>query len=397
MLRSPSTDKSSSSSDESTSASSSDADGDGETEMHDQYSLLEPFWAASQRPKHLQSREIINKMSMADISAMFSMKESLDKKNKGELTEAFVKDKKPPRVTYKTSDDDRNKILHPASFLRLPIRDFEKWWMKMPTTRSHIYTNFPKEFIGCSNIVSDVTERNLHDRKNVLSIKMFMAENVSVANKPMVKHTGPDGSMKTDFDWVNPYNISQVQEALATYTLIAHSVWPQDPTGMMMQKVLAKYRWFSACDNMTARVKALTAFINGVLRINAVRATNRNCIMSEKEMKELVSSTLASHGYNPAIPYEHFKPDSTQSSGQKGAATKTGNPKRQEKERVRAEHQGHGLCYAWNSTDGATCKNGIPNTDLCKDAKGRIFAHRCNMGTGRNSWCKQAHRRKDHK
>ena len=393
MLRSVSSESRTSSSSSSSSSAESDSDSASEKAI-DNYNIIEQTWPEAQRPKELKSREVINKMSMQDILAVFSMQDIADRKNKGDLAESFKKDTKPPKKKFREGYDDRNRNLHPASFLRLPIRDFEKYWHKTPTKREHIYKNFPMEFIGVANVASDVTVQNLHDKKNVLALKMFMADNVQVGSKPRVNHTAPDGSAKTDFDWVTPTSLVQVQEAVANYALLFHSIWPHDPTPLILQKVLCKYRWFSSVDNTQARVKFLCGFINAVMRINAAKATNRDCILSFEGQCKIAASTLQNNGYNPAVPFDVAKP-STSQTNQRAPAKPAGGRGKQDK--VKAEWQGHGLCFDWNSTSGGICKNGIPNTELCKDAKGRTFAHRCNVGTGRGMWCLQTHRRKDHK
>ena len=112
-------------------------------------------------------------------------------------------------------------------------------------------------------------------------------------------------------------------------------------------------------DNTQARVKFLCGFINAVMRINAAKATNRDCILSFEGQCKIAASTLQNNGYNPAVPFDVAKP-STSQTNQRAPAKPAGGRGKQDK--VKAEWQGHGLCFDWNSTSGGICKNGIPNT-----------------------------------
>ena len=353
--------------------------------------MLESTWARSQRPAELQSRSVVNSMSWEALLAMSKIARMAEKDNKGELVEKFSRDKKPPSTKYREASDNRYDVLHGASFERLCIREFPKWWHKAPTSRSHIYRSIPLEFVGCQNTISDKTVTNMHDRKNVLALKNFMAENVSVAAKPRVTYTAPDGSSSADLAWVVPTTMAQVQDAIATYGLVLHAIWPFDPTALVINKALTKYRWFSVIDKPATRVAAVTKFFDHVMRVNADRATNRKCIMSCREMIEAAGSILTNSGFSAAFPFDNV------GNGGGGGGANQRKDKDKPKKPTRPEYNGKGLCFAFNSVEGGVCKNGIPNTDQCKDDKGRIFIHRCSYHLGKGVYCKEKHKRKDHK
>ena len=386
----------SSGTDEQGATSSSSSGGDRHAKKKsDQYSILESLWPRSQRPKELQSKKVINSMAWDELLALYKINNIKEKSNKGELFEKFCKDKRPPAKKYREAKDDRYRLLHAASFERLCVRDYDKWWYKTPTVREHVFRSIPLEFVGCQNTLADKTLTNMHDKKNVLAAKNFMAENVSVAAKPRVLFTGPDGTSSTDFAWETPTSMAQIQDAIATFGLVLHAIWPFDPTALIINKVLAKYRWFSVIERPATRVAAVTKFFDYVLRVNADRATNKRCIMSFKEQMEAAANILTNSGFNSALPFD--KPGN-QSGGQPAARNQQGGRDKNRKKPGRAEFENKGLCFNWNSMiEGVTCKNAVPGTDTCKDEKGRTFMHRCNMGIGKNKWCKEAHRRIEHK
>ena len=57
----------------------------------------------------------------------------------------------------------------------------------------------------------------------------------------------------------------ELVEALNTYTLALHRVWPEDWTGLALQRILINYRWLSNCGKLKSlQVSLLTGFINQV-------------------------------------------------------------------------------------------------------------------------------------
>ena len=155
----------------------------------------------------------------------------------------FSRDLVPKTISFKKQDDDGVKVLHEARFLRLPLSNLSDWWGNVPITRPHLYKNIPLKFFGAHNMVSDKTIGNLHDRAKPQTLINFFSQNVCVAAKPVkrIERKGSDGlEMLYDYAWEDPCSLAEVTDSMLNYITILHQLWPLDPTGTMMLRVINK-------------------------------------------------------------------------------------------------------------------------------------------------------------
>ena len=85
---------------------------------------------------------------------------------------------------------------------------------------------------------------------------------------------------------MDPTNTQQLLEALITYACCIHPLYPMDPTGLILFRVLITYRWLSHIEE-PKRSKIVIAFIQDVLRQNEGRAVNKEVILSLEEQKKV--------------------------------------------------------------------------------------------------------------
>ena len=119
---------------------------------------LEEEWPLSERPKVLQSREKVARMSITDITALhknylMKVKNAAKEKAKAKGAGKVSKDVMPAVVTFPEGIDDSKEALHPARWSRLPIIHPKKWWSATPTTRNEIFKAMPLKFYGADNAV----------------------------------------------------------------------------------------------------------------------------------------------------------------------------------------------------------------------------------------------------
>ena len=155
----------------------------------------------------------------------------------------FSRDLVPKTISFKKQDDDGVKVLHEARFLRQPLSNLADWWGNVPITRPHLYKNIPLKFFGAHNMVSDKTIGNLHDRAKPQTLINFFSQNVCVAAKPVkrIERKGSDGlEMLYDYAWEDPCSLAEVTDSMLNYITILHQLWPLDPTGTMMLRVINK-------------------------------------------------------------------------------------------------------------------------------------------------------------
>lgn len=210
--------------------------------------------------------------------------------------------------------------------------------------------------------------------------------------------------------------MAQVQESILNYGIVMMQLWPWDPTYFVISRVLIKHNWCSKIQNMSERVKLITSFFNSVMRSNAQRATNKTQPLDYKETLEVFENTTGSLAYHslgqPILAnnsgtsgYDGPGPSGSGPSGQ-GAGSGGGYNQQRRNFRgnqnrqaggppKRAEKDGKGFCYGYNSTRGGKCENSHAPGG-CKTKTGVELWHRCNVRQQDGSICGARHRRKDH-
>ena len=349
------------------------------------WSLLASVWPVEDRPANLMREDVVNSIEFSTLLAMAKyQKESRVGATDGVSKASYTKDSLPPSTLFKEEKDNGVKKLHSARFkLRLPLTDPKKWWHKVPLKREHKYRAIPLKFLGCQGQVSEKTIENAHDRSVPHQLKHFCRENISVSAKPLkkIERKDEDGlSTVYDYLWEEPTTMTHIQDALINYQAVMQHLWPIDPTGIIISKLLTKYKWINGADGMKERVAVCTAFFNSVMRENAGRAVRGEVIMSFSEQELLLKDVLVAHGVSSSVPLGRIPKQEGnkvfKKPAQEGKQAPTG-AKRTSGAKFQVARVGNlGCCYGFNDING--CKNATKTKAGCKDSLGREFAHACN-------------------
>ena len=384
----------------SSSSGSSNEEGQGAKTNYDILKDVRPGEARLMRNQKTK----INQMSMSEVLDLVKLKRAADQANIGEASSRFSKDKPPKPRKFKEETDDSVRHLHKARFLRAPLSDLKKWWRMMPAARSHIYKTIPLKFSGSQSKISDKTIGFLHDRAKALTIKNFHSQNVCVAAKPMKKIERKDAEGLVtlfDYSWEEPSSLAEFTEALINYISAMQQLWPLDPTGIIMLRLINTYKWVSVAYELKEKVSVLAAYFNGVLQENAGRAIRGEVILDYKEHEDILKLALTSHNLPSSVPTGRI-PKLNQDRNVK-RTVHTSNPsssgynssfrKDRQNQRPKATFNGLGVCYAFNN---GSCKSQSTPAG-CKNA-GREFAHVCNVYVDqKSSFCLAKHPRSSHK
>ena len=309
------------------------------------------------------------------------------------------RDTLPRSREYKTQKDDCVKRLHPARWERLPLREPEEWFPKVPVKRDHIYKNMQLSFTGSESCVSDRILASMHDRTIPLKLKNFMSENANVASKPQreLKKWDEEGcSTVLDFYWECPNNLTSIQEAYVNYMCVLGNLWPFDETAHTMFRLMLKYRWAGAAATLKSRAAILTDFFEKVLRANASRAANKSSVLSFNQQEKTLKDVLLKHGVRPEVPLpEQIRDLSTNSN-----SNRSNNPKRSSSQPSTAtrgfQHNGKQACFAFNK---GNCHNrAMAAFGGCEDGNQRKYVHLCNVwSTQKQDFCRGKHPASQHK
>ena len=208
------------------------------------------------------------------------------------------------RIHLEAGADDAESVWHHEARNLRPFRGSE-WQDRFTHLGQHatpIREDLAWDPVGVIE-VAPATIRKLHDRGQELQIKMFSPLNVDVACRSGRFHMSEDGesvSIKA-LDFKPILHTWQLVEALTTYTLCLHRVWPEDWTGLALTKVLNHYRWLAPSGRSRAeQVKILSTFINTVFTQNASRGRACKAPYTLKEIEEVMDKTVWCKGIDKA-------------------------------------------------------------------------------------------------
>ena len=347
------------------------------------------MWPKRMRPEILQKKRNVNRMKFKNLMSLCKAWKDTDSTNRGANTETFAKDVKPPKKKFKAATDDGRKNLHNARFLRQPLDSPKIWWNKVPTNRPHIFKNMSMDFTGRQNCVAEKTIANLHNRTLALNLKHFNSDNVTVSSKPKktINNFSEQGMTSIfDFCWDEPSTMLQIQDSILNYCFLNHNLWPLDPTGLQIIGCLTKYRWIAHAPEMKTRTEIITTFFDNVMRINAIRATNRECILSAEEQEETLKRVLIKHGMRPEVPVQEKA--KFQNANQILNQNQRNQSKKPTQDRRPVPNvNGQQCCWEFNSIDGKKCRNS-PTSRGCKMTDGRELLHVCSAWVpSKKTWC----------
>ena len=235
------------------------------TEEASNWHRINEVWDKESRPKTLQNKSIVNKMSMQEIFQLHSMFVQNEKSASKDSTAR--QDEIPDRISFKAKKDDGVKRLHPARWLRLPFADPSTYYDQVPVKHHRKYRNINLEFAGGANKVSDKVILNMHDRRHSLELKHFLSENTNIASKPIkeVRRQEKDGVVSfQDYSWEEPQSMRQVLEAIENYRTCLTLLWPWDQTGNIIGRLLLRYRNIQASPDPKVKVAVTSTYFDKV-------------------------------------------------------------------------------------------------------------------------------------
>lgn len=208
--------------------------------------------------------------------------------------------------------DDFLLQLHPARFLRAPLSDPKEYWRFLPTKRTSYVTTMPLRHLGISNSFAPVTIRRLHDRTNIINLKELLAANWSVESAAMVTKNqradrvagdGSDIGLVTELNYQEPENSRQIQEAMQSYIILMHHLFPFDYGPLLITTTLHKYQFFySSLINRAEQILTLKLFINKALHTNATKAENMVPPLDVFELDEMAKEALRERSRPQVVP-----------------------------------------------------------------------------------------------
>ena len=378
------------------------------------WDALEKFWPYEDRPEHLQDKETVALMSIQELKEVKGAYDQSGEDTVGRKGN-LIRDVKPKEIKFREGKDDHFGQLHQARWLRLPLDDMNTWWHKTPVKRNEIYLSMDLEATGCHNALADRTISEMHDRRNQMTLKKFMTENVSVSSRPKVEtKTLEEGSTSTsiDLNWQKPTSLSQVMEAVHNYVGINHWLYPFCPNGLNILRLMNKYQWLIVArgNEDRNRVELVKTFFNLAMKKLANAANNNKPIASYKELEDLLKSTLSQSGYSTEIPvFKKFNGNNnsngfnnTNSAGYsyRGAGYNRGKFRGRstgENSRPLANVAGYEICFDYNDRKCSNRRTSVDKYDGCVNSANKRRVHLCNeWQDDKNSYCLRKHPRKHH-
>ena len=390
------------------------ADDSLETELN--WDFLEKSWPREERPSKLQHRKHVAKLSSEKIRSYYKLwKES--QKAAEDDEDGQIRDARPKEVNFREGPDDGFGKLHPARFCRFPLEDPQLWWHKTPTTRRDTFLSMPLDFCGLENCISDVTIKKMHKKTEILTLKHFYSENVSVTSrsKKETRTHNSSGSVSTtmEYNWFAPTNLAQTREAVFNFASLNFYLYPFDPTGLTLLRILNRYDWMVMAKDEKARVELIKVFFDLVLKKSAHAALNNKCVPSHKQQEDWLKEILARNSLPTTVPefaanaqaanHNTYKNQSNrQSNSRQGDSYSNRNSSAgggNDRPKRYPHWQGVGLCIDYNKAGGNACRRPAAkdnnNDEGCKEGN-KFYLHQCSQWIHRDrAWCNKKHPRKD--
>ena len=193
-----------------------------------------------------------------------------------------------------------------------------------------------------------------------------------------------------------------MQDALETYRTLLHLLWPMDQTGNIMGKLLIRYLYISATQDMKVKINVISDYFNTVQLLNAKRAANEGCILNFDEHEKVLKDTLTGYGLRAEVPYDGAGRSAEAARGNdRWESNRTGDRRGLDSKpkpkpttvRPRPMVNGLRICYEFNNGKCSRTQSGAG----CVDGKNDKFAHFCNVYLkDRQKYCHGKHPRSEH-
>ena len=370
---------------------------------------IDPESVLSQMPPGV-NKDFLGSASLQVVQTLAELGRHMNNKD-GKKKADFTRATQPQTVP--SSLDNRQTSLHPARFLPQSLAPPSQWWHLTPTKRDIIVSSIQLRHLGVEYQVSPRTIELCHDRKNILTIKMFCNVNSDVAERPAVTkqvlgqgNNNPGFATVTDFNWLPVTKVIQIVEGVLTYNAIMSQLFPFDYGPLNILKTLNFWQYFAYRQGQ--QVSTLKGVVNGLLARNAQLAGEGRPPMTITEINEWIPMQLRSIGGGPcslpdSAPADLFssyktpptKPGNTVAPGRGGTrptATRTSMAVRFPPTFVGSLE----LCGQYNTARG--CPRTTAGTaKSCTTTSGNTLHHKCShKDTTTGRICGQDHPKHRH-
>lgn len=360
----------------------------------DNWAMLADLWPEEQRPKYLQNREKVNRMTMGKLMQFQTLYHEREKWM-GKGSQVFGADPKLPMKKFREQRDNREDKIHEASLLRLPVAEPEDYWSLVPLKREPIYRNIPLKHCGGENLVNELTIIRMHDRGIPVTLKMFHAANYA-------KRPSREGDASLDGDWDAPEKLRTAQEAVVNYGAISRALWPMDYTPDVVLRVMVTNNWAAgAGQSDAARMSIVAKFFDTLMLENAAGALKRKAPADYRRAKEIYARALELHGIvGDRRETLHAEPREVENvpapKGPGGPGSRPANKPGgwQGNKRPPPKVGSIFVCYRYNDPVGC---NRQQQGQGCKGLKGQVFAHACAAIKQNGDYCLGGHSKQQHK
>jgi len=356
--------------------------GSKKRKMHATWDLLNDIWPLEERPRKLQDKRYVGRLSWPTLMALQDRYEK-EAEKKGVGSAIYGKDRRLKKIRFRGKADDGYAKLHKARWLRLPMAAPDKYWRKVPRAHEQRFRHLQLAHYGAESQINEKVILSLHDRQVPVELKMLLRGNYH-----------RDSGKGTDL--AEPAEVRHLQEAVCNYMTACHVLWPFDYGPLVILRVLIENRWGEAAGgDMRERVGLVTRFFNEVVGDNSGRAVRGEPPLDYEKVRAKWGRQV-----EMAFPQLGFLAGAGQATG--GKAAKAGKETRAGSAAAgkpggsgsspRAVHSGRPVCFAFNLRDG--CKRQRGAADACRDPNGKLYAHYCNyFDRAKNAHCLAMHSR----
>jgi len=128
------------------------------------WALLNDIWPLEERPRKLQDRRYVSKLSWPTLMALQDRYEK-EAEKKGVGSAIYGKDRKLKKIRFKARADDGYARLHRARWLRLPMAAPDKYWRKVPRAHEQRFRHLQLAHYGAESQINERVILSLHDRQ----------------------------------------------------------------------------------------------------------------------------------------------------------------------------------------------------------------------------------------
>jgi hypothetical protein len=356
--------------------------------------MLADLWPEEQRPKYLQNRKKVNRMTMGKLMQFQTLYHEREKWM-GKGAQIFGADPKIPTKKFREGKDNREDRIHEASLLRLPVADPEDYWEKIPLKREPIFRNIPLKHCGAENLVNELTIIRMHDRGVPVTLKMFHGANYA-------KRPGKDTDAGLDRDWDAPGKLMAVQEAVVNYSTICRALWPMDYTPDVVLRVMVANKWAASTGEPDATKMSIVAkFFDTLMLENAANALKKKAPADYRRAREIYARAVELHGgmteQKETGGSGTREPDG--GAAHKGQTNSGGRAQNRPgsgpgQKRPPPKMGNFFVCYRYNEKNG--CDRQLQGQG-CKGPNGQVFAHACTYVKQTGDYCLGYHSKIQHK